>query len=339
MLPIVVDGMGGDYAPEEIVKGAVQAAREQKIPCLLVGHKEQMAPFLHDAPAALEVVHAEEVVRMDEHPKEAVEAKPDASISVAARLLAEGKGGGLVTMGSTGAAIVAMAKYVPRIEGITRTALAALVPTQRRPMIVLDVGANVRSDAADLVRFAIMGHFYARDFLGVESPKVALLSIGEEATKGGRDAEEAHRMLKELAFLQFIGNVEGKDLPRGVAHVVICKGFVGNVMLKLAEGLSETLFQIMKMWVHQSLTAKLGLLLLKPRLMTLRAALDHEEHGGAPLLGFKKLCIIGHGRSHAKAVVNAVKAAHRLGEGDLCGTIQEKVGQFHREANIAPPPP
>lgn len=325
---IAVDAMGGDYAPSEIVQGAVQAAKELDVTVVLVGKKRAIHPYLPRAPK-VEVVAAEETIGMDEHPKEAVEKKKKSSIVIASQLVGRGEAEALVTMGSTGAGILAFAQAVPRLPGISRTALAAVVPTQRKPSVILDVGANVRCDAEHLVHFAIMGSLYAKNALRIQDPKVALLSIGEEPTKGGEDAERAYALLKEIPYLRFIGNVEGKDLPRGVVHVIVCKGFVGNVLLKLAEGMAETLVELIKFWFKSNVVAKFGIALLRPKLLELTRSLDFQEHGGAPLLGFRKLCIIGHGRSKAKAVVNAIKMAKVQTEQKLTAEIAEKIAAFN----------
>lgn len=330
-MKIAVDAMGGDFAPEEIVKGAEQAAKRLQVPLILVGQKKVLHRLLKQKSRFLEIQDAQEVIAMQEHPKEAVARKPDASVVVASKLVGEGKADAMVTMGSTGAAILSFSSFVPRLKGITRTALAAVVPTQRQPSVILDVGANLRCDAENLVHFAIMGSFYARNALGLEAPKVALLSIGEEPTKGGEDAEKAYQMLSQIKEIRFVGNVEGKDLPKGVAHVVVCKGFVGNVMLKLAEGMAETLVELMKFWFKSSLIAKAGVALLKPQLVKLSRSLDFQEYGGAPLLGFEKLCIIGHGRSKAKAVYNAVKMAKKQLENNLIEDMAPRIIAFNRE--------
>lgn len=329
--------MGGDEAPREPVRAAAMVSRETELHVALVGDPERLRAELDQVehePRRIEIVPAREVVGMDEKPKAALEAKDDASILVAARLVAAGEADALVSAGSTGALVLASAMVVPRIPGVQRSALAAVYPTQQRAnnpdrfSLLLDVGATVRCRPTDLLFFAYMGHAYASRISKVARPTVGLLNMGTEETKGGEDLCAAYRLMKEDALLNFIGNVEGNGIPRGAADVIVCEGFVGNVTLKMAEGVNEVFKSLGKWAFKQSLVWKAGLLLLSGGLKRLKDVTDYSEYGGAPLLGFRAPIIKAHGRSRAPAIRNAIKVAAKATRDDVCGQIAEAVASF-----------
>ncbi len=307
---IAVDAMGGDFAPKEIVRGAVDAAKKYDCEIVLIGDEEQIRAELHGAdPAALHIsiVHASEVIGMNEHPAEAVRSKKDSSVVVATRLVKEGSCDAVFSAGSTGAAVAAAQLILHRIRGVGRPSIATPMPTPDGVTLMLDSGANVDSKPEHLVQSAVMGSLYAQHVFGIEHPRVGLLNIGEEETKGNEQAKETYPMLKAESNIRFCGNAEGRDVPKGNFDVVICDGFVGNVVLKFAEGLAKTILGLIREEIRGAgLMAKLGALLLMPTLRRLGKRLDVREYGGAPLLGVNGYCVIGHGSSDAKSVASAI---------------------------------
>ncbi len=332
MQRIVVDAMGGDHAPEEIVKGAAEASLTlADAEIILVGDAAAIGAILprlrHDG-ARVRVHHATQVVEMDDKPTEALAAKPDASILVAAQLVASGEGDALVSAGNTGASVLACARTWKLIPGVRRAALASVYPTELRRgdkndpfSLILDVGATIDASADDLVTFAIMGAAYAGLISRNRRPRVALLSNGTEAGKGPQAVVDAHQILLEATELNFIGNVEGLDIPRGVADVIVCNGFVGNVVLKMLEGVADTVVRLARYAHKEKLTWRIGLMALSSALTQLKAVTDWQQYGGAPLLGFEHPFIKAHGRSNAHALTNAIKVAAKASSGDLCGHI------------------
>jgi glycerol-3-phosphate acyltransferase PlsX len=340
---VVLDAMGGDGAPAEPVAAAAEVSTSTKIHVLLAGDpdalKRELARHPHDA-SRIEIVPSVGAIGMDEKPREAIAAKPDASLCIATRLLRDGGADALVSAGSTGALVLASAQWLPRIAGIERAALAAVHPTPDRGpdrdrfALLLDVGATVHCRAQDLVFFAYMGHAYASRISKVARPSVGLLNMGSEETKGGEVLVEAHRLLRDDPRINFIGNVEGNDIPLGKADVVVCEGLVGNVALKMAEGVGE-LFKNVGRWAFkQSLAWKIGLALLSSGLRRLKDVTDYSEYGGAPLLGFQHPVLKAHGRSSARAIGNAVKVAAKAVRDGVCPEIAAAVADF--EARHAP---
>ena len=326
---IALDALGGDHAPTETVAGAVQAAREFGLRVLLVGPPESVEPALarlgSDARAVaalIEIVPAESGIEMGEHAVAAVRKRPNASLNVAARLVKEGRAQGFVSAGSTGAAMAAALFTLGRIRGIERPALATLFPTLDGRCLFLDVGANADCRAAWLGQFAVMGSFYSERVLGVRRPRVGLLNIGEEESKGSAVAVEAHQLLKTLP-IHFVGNVEGKDVPAGLADVVVADGFAGNVALKMAEGMAKLTLQLVRREIGASWRTKIGGLLAKPAFRRALAHLDYEEYGGAALLGVNGVAIVAHGRSHARAIRSALRVAKQAAEVDLVALIRD----------------
>lgn len=314
MVRIAIDAMGGDHAPSAVVDGAVSAARHLEVHVTLVGPapivQAELARYRDWHALPLEVVDAEQTVSMHE-PASAALRRPRAAIRVATELVARGAADALVTVGHTGAAVVAARAAFGMIEGVDRPALAAVIPTLARPAVLLDAGATVRCRPHHLVQFAVMGEAYARLALGVERPRVALLSIGEEESKGTDLTREAHRLLKG-APVDFIGNTEGREIYGGRADVVVCDGFTGNVVLKTSEGLVDAVEQLLGDELKGTFSSHMGYLLSRRAFRRFRRRVDYSEYGGAPLLGVAGTVVIGHGRSSAKAVRNAIAMAVRL---------------------------
>jgi glycerol-3-phosphate acyltransferase PlsX len=315
MIKIAVDAMGSDHSPKVEVDGALDAAAEYGVPIVLVGHKDKLRPLLEQRDMtglSVEVEHASEAVTMDDSPTTAFRRKKDSSINVAAQLMRDGKVSGIVSAGNTGA-VMATAKFVVgALPVVDRPALSTVLPTQKgKPAILLDVGANVDCKPHHLEQFAIMGDIYSRTIFGIRRPRVGLLSIGEEDTKGNELTKEVFKALKR-APINFIGNVEGRDIFKGEVDVIVCDGFTGNVVLKLSEGLYETFIEMLRHELKQTLTAKLGSMFAHNAFQQFKRRLDYSEYGGAPLLGIKGITIVCHGRSNSNAIKNAVRVANEF---------------------------
>ena len=327
---IVLDAMGSDHAPGPDVEGGVRAARRFGHEILLVGRRELIEPELAKYPTAglpLRVVHASQVVEMGEHPSQAVRAKPDSSMVVGMRLVRNGEADAFVSAGNTGgvmAAALASEGRLGRIPGIQRPALAAVIPGVRGVSLLLDIGANTDCRPEWLLQFAVMGAIYARNVLGIKNPRVGLLSNGEEDIKGSQLVQETHGLLRRLE-LNFVGNVEGKDIFRDMADVIVTDGFVGNVALKTAEGVSAMLLSLLRSEIKARPLASLGGLLAKPAFRAVAKKLNPSEVGGAPLLGVNGVVIIGHGRSDGLAVENAVGAAVQAVQSNLVSAIHQDI--------------
>jgi glycerol-3-phosphate acyltransferase PlsX len=309
---IVLDAMGGDYAPGVTVAGAVEAARTYGTEIVLVGPEEQVRAELarHDtAGLALPVVHAPEVIAMGEHPAMAVRRKKDSSIAVGARLVRDGQGSAFVSAGHSGAVMAAATLILGRLPGIERPALATVFPQRRGFFLLTDAGANTDCRPEYLFQFAYMGSLYAEKVLGVTRPRVGLLANGEEETKGDQLVRKAHALLRQASGLNFVGNVEPKEMLAGAADVVVADGFVGNVVVKSAEAVAEMLLGTIREELTRSLLTKVPAALLRRALGRVRARLDYREYGGAPLLGLQGIVIFAHGRSDARAIYNALRVA------------------------------
>jgi len=329
MIRIAVDAMGGDHGPSVIVDGAVAAARQGDVRVALVGASTDLERALTRHPGwsalPIEIVEACEVIAMAESPAAALRRKPGASIRVAADRVASGQADALVSAGHTGATVMAAHAAFGMIRGVDRPALAAAIPTQTHPAVLLDAGANAECRPQHLLQFAVMGSVYARVAWGLERPKVGLLSIGEEATKGNELTREAHRLLKS-APINFIGNIEGREIYSGAADVVVCDGFTGNVVLKMSEGLVETVETLLANELQGAWSSRVGYLLSRRAFERFRSRLDYSEYGGAALLGVAGLAIVGHGCSSAKAVGNAVKMAARFAAAEFTARISQEIG-------------
>jgi glycerol-3-phosphate acyltransferase PlsX len=310
---IAVDAMGGDYAPDEIVAGAIRASAELDVEVLLVGDSEQIRTYFqhHHIPQNLEIVDADDVITMHEEPLTGIRRKPNASINVAMDLVKENRADAVVSAGHSGAAMAAALLRLGRIKGIDRPAIGAVLPTMLagKSVIVLDVGANVDSRPKYLEQFALMGTIYSKYVMGVDSPKVGLLNIGEEPSKGNDLALKTYQILQENPQIPFIGNAEGRDVLSGNFDVIVCDGFVGNVLLKFAEAVGEVMLQIIREELPQGIQGQIGTAILKPNLRRIRQRMDHAEHGGALLFGVEGICIISHGSSQAPSIFNAVRLA------------------------------
>lgn len=329
---IAFDVMGSDHGPGEVVKGAAQLSLEAPwIHALLVGDADQineaLAETRHNG-ERVAVHHASEFVGMDEKPGEALAKKSDASICVAAKLVADGEADALVSAGNTGAGILACSRSFKLIPGVRRAALAAVYPTRQTHgakqdpfTLILDVGATVDASADDLVAFAVMGAAYAKIISKNPEPQVALLSNGAEASKGPPRVVEAHARLRQMKNIKFIGNVEGVDIPKGTADVIACDGFVGNVSLKMLEGVAETVTELAQYAYKESLRWRAGLAMLSSGIEKIKTITDWEQYGGAPVLGFDHVFIKAHGRSKSRAIANAGKVAAKAVTSDLCNAI------------------
>lgn len=335
---VAVDVMGSDHGPAEVVRGAALLSLEAPhIHVLLVGDRTLIDAELdrtrHHG-ERISVHHAPEFVGMEEKPNEALARKPKASIAVAAELVARGDADALVSAGSTGAGVLASARSFQLIPGVRRAALAAVFPTQafhgekQDPFsLMLDVGATVETTADDLVAFAVMGTAYARVISRNANPSVALLSNGTEALKGPARVVEAHHRLGSVPGIHFIGNVEGIDIPKGTADVIVCDGFVGNVVLKMLEGVAETVVELARYAYKEKLRWRAGMAMLSGGLQRLKDVTDWEQYGGAPVLGFDKVFIKAHGRSRARAIANAGKVAAKAASSDLSLQIRRQLAR------------
>src|SRR5467141_98177 len=328
MITIAVDAMGGDDAPRPEVEGSVLAAREYGVRILLVGQPNVVRPELakHASPnLPIELVAASEVITMNDHPAQAFRRKKDSSVHVAARLVREAKADGLVSAGNTGAVMTVARFLLGALESVDRVALAAPFPNAKGGVsVLLDVGANVDSKPEHLVQFAVMGEIYYRATFGHRRPRVGLLSIGEEEIKGNELTREVYTRLKKSP-VHFVGNVEGGDPVSGEVDVIVCDGFVGNIALKICEGLAFQIFGLLRKSIDSSLASQVGFLFSRGALKGLKKKIDYAESGGAPLLGVRGVCVIAHGRSNANAVKNAIRVAAGLAKARINEKIEEEL--------------
>ncbi len=325
---IAIDAMGGDHAPAEIVTGALRAREELGVEVLLVGDPQQIQAALPQQTnlGQIEIVPAEEAIAMDEEPLSGIRRKPKASINVAMDLVKLRRAEAVVSAGHSGAAMAAALLRLGRLPGIDRPAIGAVLPTliASKPVLILDVGANVDCRPKFLQQFAVMGTIYSQYVLGIAKPKVGLLNIGEEASKGNDLAVRTHQMLQENSQISFIGNAEGRDVLSGRFDVIVCDGFVGNVLLKFAEAVGEVTIQILREELPQGLHGQLGTKLLKPNLKRIKQRIDHAEHGGGLLLGVAGICIISHGSSQAPSIFNAIRLAKEAIDHQVLERIQSQ---------------
>ena len=320
-MKLVLDAMGGDYAPEQIVKGALEAAADIKGTIILVGDPDRIRPHLGANPPANVTIHpASEVIEMDDKPTEALRKKKDSSIAVAARLVKDGEGDALIAAGNTGAATAASLLSWRPVPGVYRPAIATPMPGRHGNSLLLDAGASPDVEPQHLAQFAVMGRAYAREVMGRVNPTVHLLNIGEEEGKGNAFVKEAYECMRHEPW--FAGNIEPKDMFRNPVDVVVCDGFVGNLMLKCAEGVGEFLFDEIKAAIPSG-PKRLLFAPLKGAMAPLRKKIDYAEYGGSPLLGLNGLCIICHGRSNARAIANALRNAQVAVRGQVVQRIRE----------------
>ena len=331
---IAVDAMGGDYAPEEIVAGAIQASAELGVDILLVGDKQQIDSLVKKhggkESASVRVVHAEDVITMKEEPLVGIRRKPKASINVAMDLVKHKDADAVVSAGHSGAAMASALLRLGRIKGIERPAIGAVLPTiiPDRSVIMLDVGANVDSKAKYLEQFALMGTIYSKYVLGCREPRVGLLNIGEESSKGNELALATHKLLTDNPQIPFVGNAEGRDVLSGEFDIIVCDGFIGNVVLKFAEAIGEVMLQIMKEELPKGLRGKVGTALLKPNLMNIKRRIDRAEHGGGLLFGVAGICIISHGSSRRGSIFNAIRLATEAIDNEVLEKIKSNNQQI-----------
>ncbi len=327
-MKIAVDAMGGDLAPAVVVEGAVHAASKLGVSVILVGDKTRVEAELgrHRTKSAnITVRHASEVVLMDESPIKAIRNKRDSSLRVCFELVKSGEAGAVVSAGNSGAAMAAGILLLKRLKGVERPAIAVSLPTMKDPAVLLDVGGNVDCKPVHLMQFAIMGDVYARYALKKKHPRVGLLSNGEEEAKGNELTRESNALIKKTS-LNYIGYVEGREIYQGNVDVVVADGFVGNVVLKLSEGLVEAVTGMLKKEIMSSISSRIGYFLAKEAFGKLKKKIDYAEYGGAPLLGINGICIISHGRSNAKAIKNAIFRAHESLEGRVNDHIAGEIG-------------
>jgi len=332
-IDIVLDGMGSERAPEPEVRGAILACRHFDVRVHLVGPEEILRPALNHALRAprwpgraqpqIHIVHASEWIGMGDKAAQAVRAKRDSSMRVGLRMVREGAARGFFTAGNTGAAMATAKMVLGMLAGVHRPALATIIPTVTgSPSLLLDVGANVDCDPDNLVQFAVMGHMYAQNVLRIAHPRVGLLSIGEEDSKGNALTHDTMPLLRALAGMNFIGNVEGRDLFNGNTDVAVCDGFVGNVAIKTCEGTAKLVTVLLREALKSTVTSQVGALLSRRAFNDFKKRLDYSEYGGAPMLGVRGVCIVGHGASNEKAVMNGIRVAAEFAQAEVNSSIE-----------------
>jgi phosphate acyltransferase len=331
---VVLDAMGSDHAPQAEVDGALAAARDFGVGVILVGQSHKVEPELRrcgwrgDGDRGIELVEATEVIAMDDPVASSVRRKKKSSLRIGTKLVIEGKADGFVSAGNTGAAMATAKMVIGMLPGVDRPALAALIPTKAaKPVLLLDVGANSECKAQHLTQFAIMGDAYSRAVLGTVKPSVGLMSIGEEEAKGNDLTKEAFPLLRQLSNINFVGNVEGRDVFSGLVDVIVTDGFTGNVMLKLSEGLTEAMLSMLKRELTATAVTKAGAVLAKPAFRKIKRRLDYSEYGGAPLLGVSRIVVIGHGRSNARAIRNAIRSVKEFSENRASERIERGIAE------------
>lgn len=327
-MKIIVDAMGGDNAPSAIVEGSIAAVNEYNINIILVGDKEaiekELSKFKYDS-SKIEIVHTTEKITNNEHPAMAIRKKKDSSMVVGMKMVKEGFGDAFISAGSTGALLTGATLIVGRIKGILRPAIAPVIPGKNGIYMIIDAGANVDCKAENLVQFAIMGSIYFKQIQKISNPRVALINNGAEEEKGNELTKSAHVMLKNEGSINFIGNIEPRDIPSCNAEVLVCDGFVGNTILKLFEGAVSFVFDVLKEEFMSSIKSKFAALLLKPSFKKIKKKFDYTEHGGAAFLGVNGVVIKAHGSSDAKAIKNAVRQAKNFIENDIVEQIKNNI--------------
>jgi glycerol-3-phosphate acyltransferase PlsX len=332
-IDIVVDGMGSDRAPEPEVRGAILACRHYDVRVHLVGPEEILRPALTRAlraprwpgssEPAIHIVNASEWISMDDKAAQAVRAKRDSSMRVGLRMVREGSARGFFTAGNTGAAMATAKMVLGMLAGVHRPGLATIIPTVTgSPSLLLDVGANVDCDPDNLVQFAVMGNMYARNVLRIGRPRVGLLSIGEEESKGNQLIHDTFPLLRALSAIDFIGNVEGRDLFNGRLDVAVCDGFIGNIALKTSEGVAKLVSTLLREALKSTVTSQVGALLSRRAFNDFKKRLDYSEYGGAPLLGVRGVCIVGHGSSNERAIMNGIRVAAEFAQAEVNSSIE-----------------
>jgi|Deesub1362B_J571_1020462.scaffolds.fasta_scaffold00125_29 glycerol-3-phosphate acyltransferase PlsX len=333
---IALDAMGGDNAPYVTVEGAIETVKDIKdIEVILVGNEEVLQDLLskNSYPKNRIVIkHASQQIAMDEDISVALRRKKDSSIRRGIELVKKGEAHAFVSAGHSGVVMATALIMLGTIKGVKRPAIAATMPTLKGRVVLIDAGANVDTSAEHLLQFAIMGSAFSESILGVSSPKVALLSIGEEDTKGNELTKETFGLLKNTS-LNFIGNIEGKDIFKGDVDVVVCDGFIGNIVLKVSEGLADVILKMLKREIAEIVTGRIAYLLMKPAIKNFKRKTDYAEYGGAPLLGIKGTCLISHGRSSSKAIRNALKLAYKFAGRNFNSIISESLAKYNSESD------
>ncbi len=322
-MKIAIDAMGGDHAPKSTVEGALLAAKRfTDIEIILVGQEEEINKYLtEDVPSNVKIVNANEIIYTEDEPVKAVRRKKDSSLVVASNLVKENQADAVISAGNTGALMTAGLLIAGRVKGIERPALASVLPTAgKNGVLLLDMGANMDPSPEQLCQYAMMGKIYAEQVLDITNPRIGLLNVGTEHTKGNDLMKSTFPLLKELP-INFVGNVEARDIPAGICDVLVCDGFSGNVVLKLTEGLASSIFNVLKIEFTRNTLSKLGALMLKPAFKNIKKGMDYTEVGGAPLLGVNGAFIKAHGSSNAKAIMNAIRQARLF----LIGEVKEKI--------------
>ncbi|AIS52563.1 phosphate acyltransferase PlsX [Thermoanaerobacter kivui] len=332
-MKLAIDAMGGDHAPEEIIKGSLEALHHfDDVEIVLIGNKEALEK-LQGKNERLRLVYTTEVITNNESPVNAIRKKKDSSMVVGLELLKNDKVDAFLSAGNTGALMAGSLLILGRLKGIDRPALAPILPTREGAVVLLDAGSNTNCDAYNLMQFAVMGHVYAQKMFGIERPRVGLFNIGTEEGKGNDVIKRAFEGLKKTK-LNFIGNVEGRDIPYGVCEVVVCDGFVGNAILKSMEGIASVIAHLLKEEFKRNIFTKLGALLVMGGLKRITKKMDYTEYGGAPLLGIKKPVIKAHGNSKAKAIFNAIKQAKTFVDNDVLNHIKEEIESMGDELSV-----
>jgi glycerol-3-phosphate acyltransferase PlsX len=337
MITITVDGMGSDLSPASEIEGVIAAVKAWNVRVLLTGKESVLRPLLKDAGGSslpIEIRNADEVVTMDDSPADAFRKKKNSSIRVAADLVRNGEAAGLVSAGNTGAVMTISKMVFGMVPGVDRPALATVLPTLTGYSVMLDVGANVACKPDHLVQFAVMGHLFSKKIVGVAEPRVGLMSVGEEESKGNDLVREVHQTLKHVN-LNFIGNVEGRDIYNGRADVIVCDGFTGNVALKTSEGLIEAMLKLMKEELTRNMQARLGAALSRQAFRRLKKRLDYSEYGGAPLLGLRGASIICHGRSNGNAIKNAIRVAKDFAENHVDSMLAAELSRIDTNGGVS----
>ncbi len=338
MMKIVVDAMGGDSAPQSIVQGSIEAVKTyQDIEIILTGKSEQLDQLMPDSKKLknrFEIVDCQQEITMDEKPAKALRSKKDTSIGKAAELVKSGKAEALFSAGNTGASLAAGILKIGRISGIKRPAIASLFPSRNKPVLLLDMGANANCEPRYLLQFAIMAQIYADSILQRPNPSIGLMNVGEEKGKGNKMIDKAHELIEsDNRIKNFAGNIEGRDIFTGEYDIILCDGFVGNVILKTVEGMGDFLFELLREALQNDFRSKLGALLAKNSLKNMKKKVDYRQYGGAPMLGVKGNVIIGHGSSDATAVKNAIKVAKETVEQEIVTIIADEISKDGGDLN------
>jgi len=336
-MKVALDAMGGDFAPEMMVAGAVEAVNEYDMEVILVGDRERLNDSLAGKryhSQQISIVHSSEIVAMNESPAAALRKKKDSSIRVAIDLVKSGLADAAVSAGNSGVAMATSLFVLGKLPHVDRPAIATIMPSLTGFFVLMDAGANVDCKPDNLLQFALMGNAYYRELFNTPKPRIALLSIGEEDTKGNELTKEAFKLLRNTD-LNFTGNIEGKDIFSGSADVIVCDGFIGNIVLKVSEGLAETILKMLKREIVGAATGKLGYMMIKPAIRNFRRRTDYSEYGGAPLIGINGACIISHGRSSSKAIKNAIQVSAEMARKKVHQTIAQTLSDYANKTTSA----